>query len=336
MPTKQLKGRKQLKYRSGPHQLASVPPRSLAKEYVSRKITDKQDFEIFEYAHLSHTNVLIEGPTGPGKTTSVMAYAARGQYPFYAVPSNVGVEPSQLFGKYIPDGAGSFIWQDGPVTDLVRHGGVLLINEVNFLPPRVATVLFGLLDRRREITLLDHKAEVIRAHKDLLIVADMNPDYSGTQPLNQAFRNRFGIQLDWDYDEEVEASLVASKGLRELAGKLRKEYAAGRIFTPVSTNMLQEFERVHDFSPAFAHQNFVNHFHPDERPSITKVLQTYAENIRVELTPEDDDPVVFVDTEGLRWTQKELDALREKNYDNPDYIDPEHGKVGVGFHWEDE
>lgn len=317
------------------HQLASVPDKKIVDEYVSRTIDGVEDYEIFEYAHENNMNVLIEGPTGPGKTTAVMAYAAKNDHAFYAVPSNVGVEPSQLFGKFIPDGEGGFVWQDGPVTDLVRHGGVLLINEVNFIPPRVATVMFGLLDRRREITLLDHKSEVVKAHEDLLVVADMNPDYSGTQQLNQAFRNRFGIQLHWGYDNEVEAQLVKSEHMLKVANLIRQEVADGTLFTPVSTNMLQEFERVAQFNFDFAVTNFVTHFLPDERPAVKVIISTFEENIKEDLFGP---PIVIVvtDADGKEWTQEMLDELRADNMDNPDYQDPQYGKYGVDFEWGNE
>lgn len=333
-PRKTL-GKTPAKQSTSAHALASVPAPSLAKEYVSRTINGVKDFDLFEFAHKEHINVLIEGPTGPGKTTAVMAYASHTKNAFYAIPSNVGVEPSQLFGKFIPDGTGGFVWQDGPVTDIVRNGGVLLINEVNFMPARVATVLFGLLDKRREIALLDHKSEVIKAHDDLFIVADMNPDYSGTHMLNQAFRNRFAIQLSWGYDPKVESELVTSENLLKMAKDLRKQVEDGSLYTPISTNMLMEFERIAEFNFDFASGNFVTHFTVDERPAVKMVLDTYSENISTDLFGAPP-VIVCTDENGKEWTDVELTELREENVDNPNYVDPELGRYGIDFVWEGE
>lgn len=307
---------------------ASVPPQNFYDSYISRQISKgKSEFDVFDFARKSKMNVLIEGPTGPGKTSAVMAYAAREGRPFYAIPSNVGIEPSQLFGKFIPDGQGSFVWIDGPVTELARNGGVLLINEVNFVPERVATALFGLLDKRRQIILLDHKSEVIDAHDDLLIVADMNPDYEGTRRLNKAFRNRFAIQLFWDYDPKVEASLVQSENLRNIASKIRADVAQGLYSTPVSTNMLMEFEKIAtqmDFE--FALMNFCNHFAPDERPAIKGVLDTARLNIEDDLNP----PETVEDFDMN-------DPLMQKRMNADDgYVDPEWGVKGVDWIWDDD
>lgn len=260
--------------------IAEVPDQSFYDRYVGRKITpDFSDFDIMDTAYEHGENVLIEGPTGPGKTSMVLAWAAYREQPFYAVPCNQSLDPSQLFGKYIPDGKGGFVWQDGPVTDLVRHGGVLLFNEVNFMPERIAAVTYGLLDVQRRIVLMDHKAEVIRP-ADLLIVADMNPEYEGTRPLNKAFRNRFAHQLDWGYSDVVEKRLVKSATLLKLANDIRED---GSVDTPVSTNMLQEFERFAlRLDVEYALSNFQAHFTSDERAIIKIVVDTVKGNLKTD------------------------------------------------------
>ncbi|QZE10838.1 AAA-ATPase [Gordonia phage ChisanaKitsune] len=301
---------------------ATIPDQKYLDTYVSRKITDSiTDFQVFEYADKLNHNMLLEGPTGSAKTSVALAYAAKVQKPFYAIPSNIGIEPSQLFGKFVPSPDGTIHWVDGPVTQLVRRGGVLLINEVNFMPERVATVLFGLLDKRRQITLLDHNAEVIDAHPDLLIVADMNPEYEGTRPLNKAFRNRFAVQLQWDYNDEVESVLIKSKALRELAKKLRADMETGGIDTPCSTNMLMEFERVFDeFGYDFAVMNFVNHFQPDERQSLGVIVETFKQNIIDDL-----DVKARKAREAAERKAKAAEAKRRKELE--ELIDPERVNV---------
>jgi MoxR-like ATPase len=263
--------------------LASVPRIELAKRYVHRDIWSREDFEIFDYARSKNINVLIYGPTGPGKTTSVEAWAAERTLRMATVSGNASMEPSQMTGKFVSDGNGSFAWIDGPVTDVVRNGGVLLLDEVNFISPKIYTVLYSLLDGRRSITLLDHHGEVIEAHPDLTIFATMNPDYIGTTPLNFAFRNRFDIQIPWDYDDKVESKLVSSKALLVVAKQLRVEANKGQYETPISTNMLQEFVNFVDaLGYEFAVENFIAHFSPDEAASVRLVFQTHEHNIKTD------------------------------------------------------
>lgn len=263
--------------------LASVPRIELAKRYVHRDIWSRQDFEIFDHSRAKNINVLIYGPTGPGKTTSVEAWAAERGLRMATVSGNASMEPSQMTGKYVSDGNGSFAWIDGPVTDVVRNGGVLLLDEVNFISPKIYTVLYSLLDGRRSITLLDHHGETIEAHPDLTIFATMNPDYIGTTPLNFAFRNRFDIQIPWDYDDKVESKLVSSKALLVVAKQLRVEANKGQYETPISTNMLQEFVNFVDaLGYEFAVENFIAHFSADEAASVRLVFQTHEHNIKTD------------------------------------------------------
>lgn len=318
-----------------PIRIATVPDKSVADKYISRVVamngkTEVGDFDVFDITRKNGWNVLLEGDTGAGKTMAAMAYAAKNNLHFYSIPNNIGIEPSQLFGKFIPDETGGAIgvWQDGPVTDMVRNGGVLLVNEVNFLPPRVATVLFSLLDGRREIVLLEHKGELIRAHqgtecwcgaadctdKLLLVVADMNPDYIGTSPMNQAFRNRFEIQIPWDYDPAVEVKLVRSKTLLDLAAKLRKARKEADIVTPTSTNMLAEFGRmVEAFGLGFAISNFVQHYDPDDRKAVTEAIKTMTANLEVDFAPKPKTkPVKKEATAAVGWTAIDDDADVQK------------------------
>lgn len=262
-------------------QLASVPPIERAQQYVNRSIANMQDFEIYDKARENKIDVLIYGPTGPGKTSSVVAWAAARKLRMATVSGNAALEPSQLIGKYIPDGKGGFMWIDGPVTDVVRNGGVLCLDEVNFISPKIYTVLYSLLDARRALILLDHKGETIEAHPDLTIFATMNPSYIGTTPLNFAFRNRFAIQIPWDYDDKVEAKLVKSQAILTVAKQLRNEAAKGEFETPISTNMLMEFERfITTFNYEFAVSNFVAHFDEEEQDKVRLVMTTHEYNIQ--------------------------------------------------------
>jgi len=111
----------------------------------------------------------------------------------------------------------------------------------------------------------------------------MNPDYIGTTPLNYAFRNRFDIQIPWDYDDSVENKLINSKSLLVLMRQLRVEAAKGQYETPISTNMGMEFcEFVDSLGYEFAMENFIAHFTNDEQPSVRMVFQTHEYNIKTD------------------------------------------------------
>jgi nitric oxide reductase NorQ protein len=299
--------------------LASIPPAKYAERYIHRDINGIEDFAIYDHARDEGYEVLIYGPTGPGKTTSVVAWAASRKLRMAAVSGNAALEPSQLVGKYVPDGAGGFEWIDGPVTDVVRNGGVLLLDEVNFISPKIYTVLYSLLDARRCLILLDHHGETIEAHPDLTIFATMNPDYLGTNALNAAFRNRFSIQIPWDYDDAVEAKLVKSKALLVIAKQLRNEAAKGEFETPISTNMLMELETlIPSLGYDFAVGNFIAHFDKEEQDKVQLVFVTHEYNIKEDFSMNVVQPVIDKGDEKVNISVTEsvaddVDAWLKKN-----------------------
>lgn len=272
-----------------------VPHPQVARDYVGRNIHGHPDFQMLDYARMEGLNVLLEGPTGPGKTMFGRAYAASRRIPFFAVNPGSAAEPSQLFGKYVLEQGGQMRWMDGIVTSLVRHGNaVLLFDEVNFLPQGVTATVHPLTDDQRLIVLYDHlvehtdpdsgetvvMAEVVPAGEGLVVMAAYNEGYRGTEELNEAFKNRFDLVVEWGFDEAVEEDLIGSATLRNIAREIRKQADQGDIETPCSTNRLQFFERmVDDIGLDSAISNFLTHFDPSERDAIRNVFQLNRERL---------------------------------------------------------
>jgi MoxR-like ATPase len=282
MTTKTIKVRKAVE---ATNRIAQVPDQKYADSYINRKVGDKTDFEWFDYALEKKRNVLIESPTGCGKTSAALAWAAARGIPAYVISFSVSTEKSTMYGKMIPTEDGHFAWQDGSLTDIVRHGGLVVLDEINAASERQLFEVHGILDKRREITLTDHKSEVIVAPDNFLVIATMNPNYEGTRELNKALRNRFAVQLTWDYDPTIEAQLVQSKALLDMASQIREEIGKGTIKTPLSTNMLVEFEEItKELGLSSAIMSFVNHFDARrERSSVKVVADTWSVNIEREI-----------------------------------------------------
>lgn len=264
------------------HVREQIPDRQVYRDYQQRRIGRFTDQQVFEYAHAEHINVALMGPTGPGKTTAARAYAAYWQLPLWVVESHGAADPTTLVGRMVQNSDGTFGWVDGIIPLAVRWGGVLLVDEISFLPPKIAALLHPLLDARRQITIQAHRNEVIKADqpwdddsgefRDLLIIATWNPGYTGTYRMNPALANRFGIQITWDYDHSVEEQLVWSPALRRLAGEIRARMGED-FHTPLSTNRLMDFERlVVDLGLGFAIQNLVAAFDETERESLRELF----------------------------------------------------------------
>lgn len=273
------------------HQLAHLVPHAIKHDqYESRLINDYADLDLLHYAAGAKFNVLLFGPTGPGKTSSVFAYGAREKKPVVTVACNGGVDPATFWGQPVREG-NRITFQESTVVQVIRHGGILYLDEVNFLHPRMAAVFHGLLDDRRSIVVPELLNEQIEAHPDLFVIAAYNPDYQGTRPLNEAFKNRFKIKLHFDYDREIEEKIVPLfpdvdvAPLLDLAGNLRSMAGEGTLSTPVATNMLQEFVIIGtDLGYDFAVANFVNTFAEDERQAVANVFELNQEQIEDILT----------------------------------------------------
>ena len=213
------------------------------------------------------------------------AWAAQEGLAYGAVPCNGAADSASMFGGHTQDEDGRWHWQDGVVTKLVRHGGVLDLDELNMARPSVMAVLHSLLDKRRSITLLDNGGEVVKAHDDLMIVASYNPDYAGTFELNEATRNRFELKFPWDYDDGVESVLIPeSATLRKMAKDLRAKQQQGVIDSPIPTNLLMEFIAVaEDIGLDFAVANFVNNFRDDEQEAVRNVVVLHKQDLTDDL-----------------------------------------------------
>jgi MoxR-like ATPase len=275
------------------NEMVVVPDIKWSKEYVNRKVGGVQEFDIYDRAMMNHENILIEGHAGSGKTMSVIAYASARGYRYYNVSSHIGLEASQLFGKWIPTADGHFKWQDGAVSEIVRNGGVLLLNEINFIPERVSTVLFSLLDDRREIQLMDNGGEVIKAHPQLLIVGDMNPNYRGTRPMNQAWKDRFHHVLEFPYEISIERKLLKSNAIITMANQLRTQFDNEEITTPISTRSLVSLvKNAKQFGIEYAIYSYTNKFEIHERNAVKLVCDTHKANMCEDLGLEVEVPTI--------------------------------------------
>ena len=274
------------------HPLAHlIPDEWFANDYHGRKVGGVDDYDVLDTAFDLRHNVLLEGPTGSAKTSLVYAWAAKRGLPVVNIPCNGAAEPRSLFGGWVAQQDGSLAFVRGDLYLAVQYGGVAYFDEVNMMPPRIASVVHGLFDKRRTLTVLDaagsaHPTTVV-AHKDFFIVGAYNPGYTDTFDLNEAFKNRFAFKLVWNYDRNVEAKMIESHKLLDFAEALRKRVEDGTLRTPVATNMLIEFETFYARSNlgfGFAVEMFLNAFHSDERPIVKETLLAYQDDILAELS----------------------------------------------------
>jgi MoxR-like ATPase len=292
--------------------------------YVSRNVYGRADFELLKYAMKCDPskNIRLYGPAGPGKSSMAMAFAATYKLPIVTINANGGIDPNSFFGQWEPRrgvdtaevmrvmadvksslptldaknmdvvmpivmaivGQEKFRYIYSDVVNVIKYGGILFIDEANFMGGKVSAVFNSLSDGRRFITILDNGNELIEAHENLLFIIAYNPEYEGTRPLNESFSDRFDIVINVDYDREVEENLVWMPAVLDLADKLRDAHKQGTLRTPVSTRKLIAFEDFcQDIDLEFAVANFVAGFHGDEQQAVMEVVKNHEMDIAEQL-----------------------------------------------------
>ena len=170
------------------------------------------------------------GPSGTGKTHIVYLIAELAGLPLWEINCGLQTSAFDLFGRYI--GLGKENWVDGQIVSWCRNGGILYLDEANMMRQDVATRLNPLLDTRGHLVLTEKDNEIISRHPLSYVVISMNPfstEFSGTKPLNAAFRRRMSVWINFDYlstgskVNEEEVTLIMEKG------KVSKEVAYGMV-----------------------------------------------------------------------------------------------------------
>lgn len=141
--------------------------------------------------------VLLIGETGVGKTSAVRHIAATTKNSLRRVNVNGSMTAEDFVGQLLVDGTGTY-WKDGVLTEAMREGYWIVIDEINAASAEILFVLHSLLDDDRYIVLTDSPSrEIVRAHPNFRIFATMNPPerYAGTKELNKALLSRFALTL---------------------------------------------------------------------------------------------------------------------------------------------
>ncbi len=159
-------------------------------------IARTRELEMIAMLLNSGKHVLLEGSVGVGKTTLALAVAENLGRRVYRVDGDGRFTEQKLVGSFDPKMAlekgfvdESFI--PGPLTQAMREGAILLINELNRMPEMVQNVLLPAMDEK--LIQLPYLGEV-RAKEGFVIIATQNPrEFIATSSLSEALLDR----LEW-------------------------------------------------------------------------------------------------------------------------------------------
>ena len=274
------------------------PDPSVVKEYVSRTLPGGiKDLDFLMELWRNRENVFLKGDTQAGKTMVIEVIACLAAeelgydkpLPVFTLSGSSGVTDYDLFGQpsvYTDeDSKENLVWLPG-VLDLatkVLHA-ILYLDEPTMMEERVTASLHPVCDHRRTYTNRQKAVkipgdgfmpEVRKVEPTVWIVGSYNEGYRGTAPLQEAFANRFS-HLQWDYNEEVEASLLHYGTVREFAKEIRLMRQNATVRTPVGVTAFITFEAdLNKFGADLAFWKFLGIFTPDEKARV----ESHIENI---------------------------------------------------------
>ena len=159
--------------------------------------------------------IYVTGPSGNGKSASIIEICARRKLPLIRVNINNMSDEEQLIGtKTLKDGNIEIV--EGPVLTAMKNNCVLLLEELDFSSPAILA-LQGILEGKPYYFKLNN--EMVYPTPNFTIVATGNTKgkgsedgrYLGTNILNEAFLERFAITFEQDYPTNaVEYKIVTN------------------------------------------------------------------------------------------------------------------------------
>lgn len=241
-----------------------------------------------KFALKQNIPTLLIGETGVGKTSLIRHLAYENKTGLRRLNLNGQTTTDEFVGKLLLNKEGTY-WQDGVLTDAMRNGYWLVLDELNAALPEILFVLHSLLDDDRYIVLSENDGEIVRPHEDFRIFATMNPSgrYAGTKELNKALLSRFPLILQIDFpDAKEEVNIITHYSTLKLAdiqylvkmsNDIRESYKKEEIDFVLSTRDLincaviaQELgvERAIKL-------NIINRCSAEDSKAITTIIQLY-------------------------------------------------------------
>lgn len=217
--------------------------------------------ETIAYAVTADMPVLLIGETGVGKTAAVRHMAARTRNSLRRVNVNGSMTAEDFVGQLIVrDGA--TVWEDGVLTEAMRKGWWLVVDEINAASAEVLFVLHSLLDDDRFVQLTGKPdREVVKAHANFRMFATMNPPerYAGTKDMNKALLSRFAVTLEVPIPPpSIEIGDIANAGkvlnekqqtqLKNFLSEVRGAYHKEELETFISPRDVQAMVKMLAFS----------------------------------------------------------------------------------------
>jgi len=214
--------------------------------------------------------VLTYGAPGCGKTALVEAAFGENMITLMGTGDT---EVSDMIGGYVQTPSGGFEWVDGGLVEAAEKGWVYFIDEIGLIDPKVLSLVYGLMDGRRELTITANPERgTVKAHPEFYVVAATNPNAPGVR-LSEALLSRFTVQVEMTTDWNLSRKLGVSTTMVTCAQNLAKKQASHEVsWAPQMRELLAFRDISEQFGTQFAISNLLAAAPEMDRPVVADVL----------------------------------------------------------------
>lgn len=251
-------------------------------DYYTRSWGDHSDVAVLHESRKMNAYVLLYGAPGCGKTAVVEAAFCDQPGGLYTVLGSGDTEVADLVGGYVQTPSGGFLWEDGPLIKAAESGGVLLIDEIGLIDPKVLSIVYGLMDGRREYTVTANPERgTVKAKEGFYVVAATNPNAPGVR-LSEALLSRFLIHVEMTTDWALARKLGAPVQIVTAAQNLSKKQQSSEVsWAPQMRELLAFRDIAKTFGTKFAIANLLAAAPEIDRPIVADVFtRVFGEECR--------------------------------------------------------
>jgi len=207
-------------------------PRILERVFAYQDQKGEKD-RLFEYLDTGLRPVILNGPTGNGKTVLARDYAHVRGLPFYFDTGSQSFRLSTAIGKFVPGPEGP-TFAPGSLTMAAIHGGLYVLEEMPPIPQDELTGLNIFLETGELPLITQFGHETVTAHPNFRLVSTGNfhSAYT-TNELNDALLQRFAqIKIGYPTKENtIDILLARALGL---------DYETAQLIADVTSEMRGE------------------------------------------------------------------------------------------------
>lgn len=238
--------------------------------YYARAWGEHVDVAVMREARAEMQFVLLYGAPGCGKTALVEA--AFGEE-LVTVLGSGDTEVADLVGGYTQTPEGKWAWTDGPLLKAAEAGAPLLIDEVGLIDPKVLSIVYGLMDGRREYTVTANPERgTVKAKDGFYVIGATNPNAPGVR-LSEALLSRFSIHVEMTTDWSLTKKLGVPANVVNVAQNLAKKQASGEVsWAPQFRELLAFRDLEKKFGTNFAVANLLASAPEMDRPIVADVF----------------------------------------------------------------